>query len=58
MPNSPPERAPRSRLDKEVERERHQRELNDAARSGATSAADDERVKDARETSDARKIRR
>jgi hypothetical protein len=58
MPTSPPEPAPRSRLDKEVERERHQRELNDAARSGATSAAGDERVKDARETSDARKIRR
>jgi hypothetical protein len=58
MLTSPPEPAPRSRLDKEVERERHQRELNDAARSGDTSAAGDERVKDARETSDARKIRR
>lgn len=45
------------RVDREVERERHERTLNDDARSGL--AADDEfRMKDARESSNSTKLRR
>lgn len=56
MPSQQPERTPPSRLDQEVERERHQRELNDEARSGAANA-DADRLKDARETGNAGHVR-
>lgn len=45
------------RVEREVARERHERELNDEARTGV-AADDDFRLKDARESANASGLRR
>jgi hypothetical protein len=45
------------RLEREVERERHERELHDEMRAGL-AATDDLRAKDARENADAVNLKR
>ena len=48
---------PVGRIEREVARERHERELQDEARAGLTSP-DDFRTKDARERDDASNLKR
>jgi hypothetical protein len=52
-----PTKVPDGRIEREVERERHERMLNDEARAGLASP-DDWRTKDARENAAAANLRR
>jgi hypothetical protein len=49
--------SPARRIEREVERERHERLLNDDARTGL-SPADDYRIKDARESTSSTNLKR
>lgn len=49
--------SPSKRVEREVERERHERMLNDEARAGL-SASEELRIKDARENAGAANLRR
>lgn len=50
MKTSQPPKAPNSRIEREIQRERDQRQKNDDEKSG-TSPAADFRIKDARDSS-------
>ena len=49
---------PAGRLEREIERERHERALHDEARSGLGSMEEEFRLKDARERADTGSLKR
>jgi hypothetical protein len=57
MKNELPDVSPNGRVEREVERERRERMMNDEARSGLTPS-DDYRTKDARESMNSSNLKR